>query len=112
MAATDLWFPNGSVVTASGTLLVDETFGNRISAFDVAADGTLANRRTWASFGPLPRESALDKALAELVVAPDGCALDAEGCLWVADATGGRAIRVREGGEILDEVSPGGAVHR
>lgn len=111
VAATDLWFPNGSVVTADGTLLVNETFGNRVAAFDIAADGTLVNRRAWASFGPLPREAALDKAMAEIVVAPDGCALDAEGCLWVADAVGGRAIRVREGGEILDEVSPGAGVY-
>lgn len=111
VAAKDLWFPNGSVITADGTLLVDETFGNRVTAFDIAADGTLANRRTWASFGNVPRESALDKALAEIVVAPDGCALDAEGCLWVADGLGGRAIRVREGGEILDEVSPGTGVY-
>lgn len=108
VAATELWFPNGSVVTGDGTLLVNETFGNRVTAFDIAADGTLVNRRTWASFGDAPRESPLDKALAEVVVvAPDGCALDAEGCLWIADAVGGRAIRVREGGEILDEISPG-----
>jgi sugar lactone lactonase YvrE len=110
-AATDLWFPNGSVLTPDGALLVDETFGNRVTAFDVAADGSLTNRRTWAAFGPLPRESALDKALAEFVVAPDGCALDAEGCLWVADGLGNRAIRVREGGEIVDEVSPGTGVY-
>jgi sugar lactone lactonase YvrE len=111
VAATDLWFPNGSVVTADGTLLVDETFGNRVTAFDIAADGALVNRRTWASFGGLPRETALDKMMGELVVAPDGCALDAEGCLWVADALNGRAIRVRAGGEIIDEVSPGTGVY-
>lgn len=111
VAATDLWFPNGSVLTPGGALLVDETFGNRVSAFDIAADGTLVNRRAWATFGPVPRESALELAMAELVVAPDGCALDAAGCLWVADAIGNRAIRVREGGEIVDEVSPGTGVY-
>jgi sugar lactone lactonase YvrE len=109
--ATDLWFPNGSVVTADGRLLVDETFGNRISAFGIAADGSLGERRTWASFGPLPQDSAAGGAQAGPVVAPDGCALDAEGCLWVADAMGSRAIRVREGGEILEEVSPGAGVY-
>ena len=93
------------------TLLVDETFGNRVSAFDIADDGGLGHRRVWAAFGPLPSETDLDKALGELAVAPDGCALDAEGCLWIADALGGRAIRVREGGEIVDEVSPGTGVY-
>ena len=51
--AEDLWFPNGSVITEDGTLLVDETFGNRVTAFDITEDGTLANRRTWAKFGEL-----------------------------------------------------------
>ena len=46
--ADDLWFPNGSVITDGGVLLVDETFGNRVSAFDIAADGSLTNRRVWA----------------------------------------------------------------
>ncbi|MCD2195443.1 SMP-30/gluconolactonase/LRE family protein [Actinomycetospora endophytica] len=111
LAASDLWFPNGSVVTGGGkTLLVDETLGNRVSAFDIADDGGLGRRRTWASFGPVPTETAQEKALAELSVAPDGCTLDAEGCLWIADALGGRALRVREGGEIVDEVSPGTGV--
>lgn len=111
LAASDLWFPNGSVVTPDGvTLLVDETLGNRISAFDIADDGGLGRRRTWASFGALPTESEQEKALAELSVAPDGNALDAEGALWIADALGGRALRIREGGEILDEVSPGTGV--
>jgi sugar lactone lactonase YvrE len=111
LAADDLWFPNGSVVTPDGrTLLVDETLGNRVSAFDIADDGGLGRRRTWASFGALPAESDQEKALAELSVAPDGNALDAEGALWIADALGGRANRVREGGEIVDEVSPGTGV--
>jgi sugar lactone lactonase YvrE len=111
LAASDLWFPNGSVLTPDGrTLLVDETLGNRVSAFDIADDGGLGRRRTWASFGALPSDLAQEKALAELSVAPDGNALDAEGCLWIADALGGRAIRVREGGEIVDEVSPGTGV--
>jgi sugar lactone lactonase YvrE len=109
-AAGDLWFPNGSVVTAGGSLLVDETFGNRITAFDIAGDGTLTNRREWARFGALPTEMEIAKALAQLTVAGDGCTLDAEGALWVADAVGGRLIRVREGGEIVDEVAPGTAV--
>ncbi len=102
--ADELWFPNGSVITDDGVLLVDETFGNRISAFDIAADGSLGPRRTWAEFGELPTARALGEALGELAVAPDGCGLDAEGALWIADALHGRALRVAEGGEILDQV--------
>ncbi|WP_163511030.1 SMP-30/gluconolactonase/LRE family protein [Fodinicola acaciae] len=108
--ATDLWFANGSVITNDGVLLVNETFGNRVSAFDLTADGQLANRRIWAEFGPLPTQRAIDKVLPQLAVAPDGSCLDAEGGLWIADATGGRLIRVVEGGRITDEVSPGSAV--
>ena len=108
--ADDLWFPNGSVITPDGVLLVDETFGNRITAFDIGVDGSLANRRVWAQFGDLPTSRSLADAVPQLVVAPDGCGLDAEGCLWVADATHGRVIRVREGGEIVDAVVPGTGV--
>lgn len=108
--ADDLWFPNGSVITDDGVLLVNETFGNRVSAFDIAADGSVGPRRDWAKFGELPTARDLSTALPQAVVAPDGCALDAEGCLWLADAVHGRVIRVREGGEILDEVHPGTGV--
>jgi sugar lactone lactonase YvrE len=108
--AQDMWFANGSVITDDGVLLVDETFGNRISAFDITADGALTNRRTWAQFGELP-DRELEKALGQLVVAPDGCCLDAEGALWVADAVGARLIRVREGGEIVDEIGVGTGVY-
>jgi sugar lactone lactonase YvrE len=108
--ADDLWFPNGCVLTDDGVLLVDETFGNRVTAFDVSADGSLTNRRVWASFGDLPTERGLQAALGQLQVGPDGCGLDAEGALWLADALGGRVLRVREGGEILDEISVGPGV--
>jgi sugar lactone lactonase YvrE len=108
--ATDMLFPNGSVITEDGTLLVDETFGNRVSAFDISEDGSLANRRVWAAFAPPPTEKALDKMLAQVAVAPDGCCLDADGALWIADGLGGRAIRVRQGGEITGEVPAGTGV--
>lgn len=108
--ADDLWFPNGSVLTDDGVLLVDETFGNRVTAFDVQPDGSLAGRRVWAQFGELPTTRDVGECIGQLVVAPDGCGLDAEGALWVADATHGRVIRVREGGEVVDEVSPGTGV--
>ena len=108
--ADDMWFPNGSVITDDGVLLVDETFGNRITAFDIGADGALGNRRVWASFGALPTDRDLQAALGQLVVAPDGCGLDAEGALWVADALAGRVLRIRRGGEILEELPVGTGV--
>ncbi|HEU5266136.1 MAG TPA: SMP-30/gluconolactonase/LRE family protein [Jatrophihabitans sp.] len=108
--ADDLWFPNGSVITDDNVLIVDETLGNRISAFDIAGDGSLGPRRDWARFGDLPPTRALAEALPHGVVAPDGCGLDAEGMLWVADALHGRVLRVQEGGQIREEVSVGTGV--
>jgi sugar lactone lactonase YvrE len=105
--ADGLWFPNGSVITPGGVLIVNETFGNRCTAFDLTADGRLVNRRTWAQFGPLPAAGSTDQP----AVAPDGGCLDAEGAWWLADATGDRLLRVAEGGEILDEVRPGSPVY-
>jgi sugar lactone lactonase YvrE len=106
----DLVFPNGSVITDGGVYIVSETFGNRLSAFDIQADGSLANRRVWASFGDVPSTNDLTAALGQLAVAPDGCGLDAEGALWVADALHGRVLRIREGGEILEELPVGTGV--
>jgi sugar lactone lactonase YvrE len=109
--ATDLWFPNGSVITPDSVLIVNETFGNRCTAFDLTQDGQLVNRRTWAEFGPLSADRTLDKVLAGATVAGDGGCLDADGALWIADALGGRLIRVREGGEIIDQLHPGVPVY-
>jgi sugar lactone lactonase YvrE len=82
----DLAFPNGAVITPDGsTLIVAETMAARLSAFTIAADGTLHDRREWAA---LPR------------VAPDGICLDDEGQIWVANARASECLRVREGGEI------------
>ncbi|HEY6746655.1 MAG TPA: SMP-30/gluconolactonase/LRE family protein [Mycobacteriales bacterium] len=106
VVADGLHFPNGSVITPDGgTLIVGETLGNRYTAFDLGADGSLTGRRTWAEFGPEPTGTTTEEVLGQLVVAPDGCALDAEGRIWAADAVGGRAIRVAAGGEILDQVT-------
>ena len=92
-AAGGLLFPNGSVVTPDGrTLVVGETFRRRYTAFSIEADGALAGRRTWAD-------------LRDARIAPDGCALDAEGRIWAADARHGRCCRVAEGGAVLDEVA-------
>lgn len=111
LVADDLWFPNGSVITPDGVLLVGETFGNRVTAFDLTADGLLVNRRVWAEFGPLPADRGVEQLIAQARVAPDGCCLDAEGGLWIADAVGARLIRVVEGGKITDEIDPGTPVY-
>lgn len=101
-----LHFPNGAVVLGE-TLIVAESFGNRVSAFDILADGSLSERRDWARLGPVPASADFEERLGEVAVVPDGIAVDAEGALWVADAIGNRAIRLREGGEILEEISSG-----
>lgn len=91
VAADDVRFPNGSVITPDGrTLIVGESFGGRLTAWDIAADGTLSNRRLWAQ---------LDGAV------PDGICLDAEGAIWSACPISGRVLRVLEGGEVTDVVS-------
>jgi sugar lactone lactonase YvrE len=107
VAAEGMLFPNGSVITPDDRLLVCETFGNRVTAFDIDGNGDLTNRRTFAEFGPAPTAHDLDAAFAQIVVGADGCGLDAEGALWVADSIGGRAIRVLEGGEIERSLDPG-----
>jgi sugar lactone lactonase YvrE len=104
-AATGMLFPNGSVVTPDGsTLVVGETFGCRYSAFTIAADGRLTERRVWAQLAPTPRLGSFAELLPQVTVAPDGCCLDAEGRIWCADAARGRCILVREGGAVVDEV--------
>jgi sugar lactone lactonase YvrE len=86
----DMAFPNGSVITPDGaTFIVGETMAYRLSAFDIATDGTLSNRRTWAQME---------------FVANDGMCLDAEGQIWLANALTNQCLRVREGGEITGVV--------
>jgi sugar lactone lactonase YvrE len=107
VAANDLGFPNGMVLTPNGgTLIVAETLMNRLSAFPVDS-GNLGERRTWAAFGPPPASRDVHSILKEINVAPDEICLDAEGVVWVADVAHGRIIRVAEGGQILDEISTG-----
>ncbi|MGY1764286.1 SMP-30/gluconolactonase/LRE family protein [Geodermatophilus sp. SYSU D00779] len=106
VAAEGLQFPNGMVVPPDGgTLVVGETLGNRYTAFDLGADGALTNRRVWASLGPEVTGRTTEEVLGQLTVAPDGCALDAEGHVRAADAVGGRVVRVEQGGAIVDEVA-------
>jgi sugar lactone lactonase YvrE len=104
VAADDLVFPNGMVATGDGTeLIVAETFASRISSFDVAADGVLYNRQTWAQFAPHAHATIAD-AVRSGSVLPDGLALDAEGAIWVGDAAGRGISRVAKGGTVLDFV--------
>jgi len=101
------YFPNGCRLV-DGTYVVAESFANRLSQYDINADGELVNRRDWATFGPLPKSTDLDERYKELVVAPDGVSrVDAEGALWVADFTQQYALRVMPGGEIVDKVYTG-----
>ncbi|MFC4944562.1 SMP-30/gluconolactonase/LRE family protein [Pseudonocardia sp. GCM10023141] len=109
VAAEGLHFPNGAVII-NGTLVVAETFGNRISAFDIGGDGTLGPRRDWARFGDVPATTAVGEALGQLAVAPDGICADAEGGVWAADALGNRAVRVVDGA-IVDAVDAGTGVY-
>ena len=90
VVADGLAFPNGTVITPDGkTLIVGESFGHQMTAFDVAPDGTLSNRRVWAKLG----ESV-----------PDGCCLDAEGAIWVATPMTNEVIRVKENGAITHRI--------
>jgi sugar lactone lactonase YvrE len=89
VVADDLSVPNGAVITPDGLrLIVAESFGHRLTQFDVGADGTLTNRRIFADLDSL---------------VPDGICLDADGAIWAATLAGG-VVRVREGGEITDRV--------
>lgn len=106
VAASSLSFPNGMCISSDGkTLYVNELFGNRVSQFTIEDDGGLGDRRDFASFGELGDEPSVAKRLDAATIAPDGQALDAEGAVWVADCVNQRAVRLAEGGDILDEVS-------
>lgn len=91
VAASDIAFPNGSVITPDGgTFIVGESAGGGLTAFTIADDGTLHDRREYARVGG---------------AVPDGICLDAEGAIWFADPIGGDLIRVRPGGEVTHRLS-------
>ena len=90
VAATDMNFPNGAVITPDGgTLVCAETFGHVLTAFDRAADGTLSRRRVWADLGERT---------------PDGICLDEAGGIWVASFMTDEFVRVVEGGQVTHVV--------
>jgi len=87
-------FPNGMVITPDGkTLIVGETLGGCLTAFDIGADGTLANRRQWAPTWP---------------AVPDGICLDSEGAIWIANPLAPECVRIAEGGAVLETIETGG----
>jgi sugar lactone lactonase YvrE len=89
--AENIAFPNGMAVTADGgTLIVAESYGGVLTAYDIAEDGSLGSRRVWADLSG---------------AAPDGICLDADGAVWFAEVPGQRCVRVAEGGEVLSMVS-------
>lgn len=89
-AADGLTFPNGMVITPDGkTLIVGESFGRVMTAFDIGANGALSNKRLWANIDP---------------AVPDGCCLDAEGAIWVASPMSNEVLRVKEGGAIAERI--------
>ena len=91
---SEVMFPNGAVITPDGkTLIVGETFGGQLTAFDIAQDGSLSNKRAWAT---LPEG-----------VVPDGICLDANGGIWSASPTSNECIRQLEGGEITHRIDVG-----
>lgn len=111
IAASGLSFPNGMVITPDGKkLIINELLGNRISQFEIKPDGTLGPRRDFANFGDIGDEPDVMKRLGQAKIIPDGLALDAEGAIWFADTIHQRAVRMEEGGKILDlvETAPDG----
>ncbi|MFG1673656.1 SMP-30/gluconolactonase/LRE family protein [Micromonospora sp. NPDC049282] len=90
LVAGDLAFPNGMALTPDGrTLIVAESYAGQLTAFDVAADGALGARRVWAEVADS---------------APDGICLDASGAVWYGDVPNQCAVRVAEGGRVLDRI--------
>src|SRR5436305_2441185 len=88
--ADGIAFPNGMAVTSdNSTLIVAESYDNKLTAFDIEASGSLSHRRVWA-------ERGTDH--------PGGICLDAEGALWYADVGNKHCVRVREGGEVLQMI--------
>lgn len=86
-------FPNGMVITPDGsTLIVGETLGGCLTAFDIGADGTLSGRREYAPTWPR---------------VPDGICLDATGAVWIANPLAPECALIAPGGEVLEVIETG-----
>jgi sugar lactone lactonase YvrE len=89
--ADNFAWPNGMAITPdNSTLIIAESHGKKLTAFDIAVDGSLSNRRVWADLGS---------------GVPDGICIDAHGAVWYADVPNKRCVRVREGGDVLQTVN-------
>ena len=89
--ASGFAFPNGMAITPdNATLILAESHGKQLTAFDISSDGSLSRRRVWANLGD---------------GVPDGICLDAEGAVWYADVPNKRCVRVREGGEVVQTIA-------
>lgn len=114
VAAVNMSTPNGmALLDDDRTLVAAEAFGDRLTAFTVGSDGALTDQRVWASFAPKPTGldladgTSLPDALAALSSMPDGIGAGPDRTIWTADPINHRALRVADGGEILDVVSTG-----
>lgn len=100
IVAEGLAFPNGLVVTPDGqTLIVAESHGARLTAFDIAADGSLSPGRVWAEF-----EQSQNTKTAQYGITPDGMCLDTEGAVWVASPNTREVLRVHQGSQITHRI--------
>lgn len=88
--ADGIAFPNGMAVTPdNSTLIVAESYGKKLTAFDIKQDGSLSKRREWANLGS---------------GVPDGICIDSDNAVWYGDVPNKRCVRVREGGEVLQVI--------
>src|SRR5436309_8439636 len=78
-----------AVTPDNSTLICAESYGRKLTAFDIAPDGSLSDGRVWADLGD---------------GVPDGICIDAEGAVWYGDVPNRRCVRVREGGEVLETI--------
>ncbi len=96
IAAEDLFFPNGAIITPDNkTLIIGETWAARITAFDIEPDGSLSNRKVWAELSTI-KEGYLPVL--------DGICLDEEGAVWMASPTTNEVIRIAEGAEVIETI--------
>jgi sugar lactone lactonase YvrE len=85
--ADGLAFPNVVAISEdNSTLILAESYAEQLTAFEIADDGELTDRRVWAA---TPGDH------------PDGFCLDKDGAVWYADVGNRHCVRIREGGVVL-----------